>query len=213
MGGVASTALIEELDRFSHYLVNPIVHCSIHDKLINQKLKHLMGPLDPESLDSFPSLFQQDLAKSNVRADNVRKAIFVVGDPAMAVCSLYRRGLEVDHAQNLSQKKEVKIPSDLDAFVALNKDVFNFKTQLNEWLKGSKYYDIMILKHEALFSETERIAEFSGCNVEDLKKNLKLKKRQTKTDANYNELAEGVYADLIKEINQLPEIQIVKKHA
>ena len=211
-GGVASSALYQILNTYSPLLINPVVDCSLKDRLSDAKLKHLIRPLTPSNLSTFPSLFQNDLARSNVDVSKIKKAIYVVGDPALTAMSLYKRGLAKDFVQDISQKEDVSLPPSLEALAAHSEDPFRLEEQLDNWLQGSDHYDVMVVKYPDFLDQLEPIARFAGVSPSILKKDLKRRRRRNKKDQVYDLLSSKIYSGLQRKIEQLPSLQIIERN-
>ncbi|MFY0642952.1 MAG: hypothetical protein JXR19_00640 [Bacteroidia bacterium] len=213
MGGVASSAMYQVFNTYSPWLINPVVNCSLNKRLTDAKLKHLVRPLDTYTLGEFPQVFQNDLQSSHVDVSKIKGAIYIIGDPALTVVSLYNRGLATDFVLDISQDKNAKVPRDISEFLDEGADVFLLEQQLDLWLKGSWQYDVLIVKYEHIWNHLDELAKFANLSPELVKKEFKQKKRRTKKDELYKKVSNRVYSSLQEKIEQLPPIQIIKRNA
>ena len=213
MGGVASSRLYFLFNTFLPQLVNPVVYCSIKKRLIYSKFKHTIRPVDSSNLSKFPALFKEDIIQSKVDVSKIKKAIYIIGDPALTVVSLYNRGIAQNFAIDITQDSKPSIPGTIEEYIAQGEDVLCLQNQVDNWINASVNYDIAIVKYEHMWEHLKEIADFAGLDFRTFKSRFPKKQRRSIKNANYQQLTEHIYGNLQSQIKELPNFQIIKGHA
>lgn len=209
IGGVASTSISNFAEKYSKFLINPLCYCSINGCFINYKLKHLQSP----SLNSqnWTDLFLSDIGISGISNANISKMLLIVGDPVLAVKSIYNRNLQYEHYQNIHQKKDVsEVPRTVDEFFDIGIDLFDFKGILNNWLNESIKSQRMIIKMDSIWSKKDEL-----CNFLEIPQFYNAyfphyKSRTSRKDNKVNLL--GVFEKYLEVYNELDSITYINAH-
>tara|TARA_B100001094_G_scaffold330748_1_gene396773 strand:- start:5290 stop:5964 length:675 start_codon:yes stop_codon:yes gene_type:complete len=197
MGGVGSTALMKYLENVAK--INPTgfhTGCS--------RFKHARWP------DPFW---------------NVKGAIFVYGDPRDATISLFNRVLVHTHLTNMAVPKrklivpdEVQagpgfdgIPANIQRYMDLNEDVFQFEEMIKNWATQLTPYPRMLVKHEKLYDNPEAVLDFLKCNVGIFRESFPKKKTRS---SNWSEhpcagQLSNLFSGLIEKIDTIPDVLVI----
>jgi len=140
-GGAGTTFLIEWLAQFT----------DTNDPYDRDRLKHTRRPLSNSRLAEWK-------VDGNPTPVNVRKSLYIFGNPEEACISHFRRGWASLHAKRTTGKKpEVE---NLDQLIEKKQDIFEFENHFDNWLKGSDY-PIMFVRYEAMWENLDKIFEYA----------------------------------------------------
>lgn len=102
----------------------------------------------------------------------VKRAIYLVGDPREAVLSLYRRGygqemvskLRSQHSTPAQYKKysrnHLSEVNTLEAFLDKGEDLFGFYTHWKQWNTAPCRFPVLFVRYDALYESAEEISRF-----------------------------------------------------
>lgn len=185
-GGVGTTMLYQFLDK--HGLNTP----DGHDWL---PYKH-MAPPPPD----------RDVRESF-------RAIYMFDNPMNAILSVFRRGFQHWHAQNmLGDACTWDDDWTLEDFLERGKDHFRMHEHFRLWATARRNYPIMLLKFDALWRRLPEVFAFLGlpsCLLDEFPVRRKRHSDWTDQPAANRESLLRLYGELHDEITAFPELKII----
>lgn len=161
---------------------------------------------DPRDLDGYkhcpvPPLF----------GSKQLKVIYVVGNPILAVVSLFRRGYQSGQVGKLQYSRIVrKLPEEslsLKDYAARGRDLFRFQEHFEAWTKEFVFYPTLIVKYEAIHESLPQISEFLNLPSEFISEFPPLKERGSdlaKIDPETLRGLEVMYGEFTRAIESMP---------
>lgn len=90
------------------------------------------------------------------------RAIYVIGDPRDAVLSVFRRGYQHSHLQQMEGRVyRWDYRSGLENYLDRQEDIFGFAAHFNHWTQSKRHYPIMIIKYEAIWEYLPQLVTFA----------------------------------------------------
>jgi hypothetical protein len=182
-GGVGTTFLSEEIARYRR----------VNDPRDMDGYKH--SPVPP------------------LRGSKNLKVIYVVGDPILAVASLFRRRFHADQAGKLQYSKLRRRFPDrnllLEDYARAGLDLFLFDEHFEAWTKDYVFYPTLVLKYEAIHESISQVRDFLNLPPEFVSDFPPQKDRGSsldKIDPETLENLQKMYGSLVNKINSLPNI-------
>ncbi len=182
-GGVGTTFLSEAISRY---------------RLVN----------DPRDMDGY-----KHCPVPPLRGSKHLKVIYVVGNPILAVASLFRRGFHSDQAGKLQYSQWIRrFPNrnlTLEDYAKNGMDLFLFEEHFEAWTNEYVFYPTLVLKYESIHESLTQIREFLSLPPEFVSDFPPQKERGSSLDKIALETLKNLqkmYASLENKINSLPKI-------
>jgi hypothetical protein len=141
------------------------------------------------------------------------KVIYVVGNPILAVASLFRRGYQAGQAGKLQYSRAIRrFPDEglaLKDYAAQGRDLFLFQEHFEAWTKEFVFYPTLIVKYEAIHESLPQISEFLNLPSEFILEFPPLKERGSdlaKIDPETVRGLEMMYGELTRAIELMPMV-------
>lgn len=145
------------------------------------------------------------------------KVLYVVGDPIVAVISLFRRDYASYQSYKLNRFNKTKVLSPkvtLDDYANALDDKFNFESVFDNWNEKFQYYPTLVINYSEIHNSLEAIRQFLNL-PEDFVNNFPEKiERNSKVEALQTDIQENlntIYGNFSKRLNKLPPYYIKPK--
>ena len=163
------------------------------------------GPPNPWKHQSPPP--QDDKVPTGFRA------LYVYGDPRNAVLSVFRRGYQNWHIQNMQE--DLRGWNDdwtLRDYLAEGKDLFGLAGHFDSWVTADRDYPIMIAEFDALWDEQSAVFSFFGLPTDAMQDFPERKERNSDWRDESSEVQDqitSIYGDLINRMYSFPGLVII----
>lgn len=139
------------------------------------------------------------------------KVIYVVGNPILAVASLFGRGFHTDQAGKLQysrlRRRFIDPNLTLEEYGKGGQDRFLFKEHFEAWTQTHVFYPTLILKYDAIYDSLDQVREFLNLPQEFLTDFLPQKERESSIDKISPETMDNlrkIYGAMESKIDSLP---------
>jgi len=141
------------------------------------------------------------------------RVVYVFGNPMDAVLSVFRRGYQKWHIDNM--REDINGPADdawqLDDFLQESKDPFRMAQHFRTWKEANRSYPILYLKFDALWRHLPEFFAFVGLSTESLDDFPEQRERAsdwTEETEYVRRRLKKFYGELWSEIQTAPDFQI-----
>ena len=143
------------------------------------------------------------------------RALYIFSNPMNAVMSVFRRGYQHWHVQNMNMTDEYSAWDNrwnLHDYVEQGEDHFRMANQYYNWTHAKRSYPILLLKFDVLWERLPEVAAFLGLPSEKLSYFPKRRERQsdwTTQPLHVRQGLERMYGELGKDIDAAPDLKII----
>jgi hypothetical protein len=140
------------------------------------------------------------------------KVIYVVGNPILAVASLFGRGFHADQSGKLQysrfRRRFIDPKLTLEEYGKGGRDLFLFNEHFEAWTRTHVFYPTLVLKYDAIYDSLAQIREFLNLPKDFLTNFPTQKERESSMDKIATETLdnlEKMYGSLENKIVSLPQ--------